>query len=190
MYDLPMTGNRRRDFAPHIPPESAPPCAVSGCTEHGAYKAPISKDRLHDYQWYCLEHVREHNQQWDFFGGMSTAEIEQFMKEAVTGHRPTWSREATIKATNAKLYEKLEEFLSMTSQRRVNTPPTLPAKLRKALATLDLDYPYDNKTLKSQYRALVKKFHPDVNKGSKAFEEQFKQITASYNYLAEQLKKD
>lgn len=183
-----MPTKRKTDFEPHIDPKAAPPCNVEGCGQSGTYKAPRSKDQLHDYSWFCLEHVREHNQKWDFFGDMDRDEIEQFMKEAITGHRPTWSRETAIKHPYEKLQAALEDFLNLSPQRAKRTSPNLPTKLRKALAILDMQHPYTAMELKRQYRALVKKFHPDVNKGNKEFEEKFKQITASYHYLSEQLK--
>ena len=62
-------------------------------------------------------------------------------------------------------------------------------KLRRALTTLELAYPYTQKELKSQYRLLVKQHHPDLNKGNKESEERFKQVTAAYTLLAEHLER-
>ena len=180
--------NKKTDFASQLPPDSSQPCAVPGCKEAGAYKAPKARDNLHDYTWLCLDHVREHNKQWDFFDGMESEEIEQFMKEAVTGHRPTWTRESALNNSAARLHEALDEFLGLSSKRARSTSPALPAKLRKALSMMDMQHPYTLVELKAQYRALVKKFHPDVNMGNKEFEEKFKQITVAYHYLTEQLK--
>ncbi|NBX02762.1 MAG: molecular chaperone DnaJ [Alphaproteobacteria bacterium] len=186
---LTMTTTRKKDFSPHISADDAPPCEAEGCPERGVYKAPKARDKLHEYCWFCLDHVREHNKQWDYFDGMERDEIEEFMKEAVTGHRPTWAREDAFKTPHARLYQALEEFLNLSPKRAAQTSPALPEKLRKALATLDMPHPYTLKELKIQYRVLVKKFHPDVNKGSKQHEEKFKQITASYQYLLDELTK-
>jgi hypothetical protein len=183
-----MPKNKKSDFSPQSNPAHVQGCEAEGCTEQGLYKAPRSRDHLHEYRWLCLDHVREHNKQWDYFDGMETAEIEQFMKEAVTGHRPTWSRESALKNSHEKLQAALDEFLGLSSSRAAKIPPSLPAKIRKSLAMMDMQYPYTLAELKSQYRALVKKFHPDVNKGNKEYEEKFKQITAAYHHLTEALK--
>ena len=45
---------------------------------------------MNDRQWLCREHLREHNQRWNYFAGMSDQEIERFCLDAITGHRPTW----------------------------------------------------------------------------------------------------
>jgi len=41
-----------------------------------------------------------------------------------------------------------------------------------------------DKEIKSAYRKLAKKYHPDVNPGNKAAEAKFKEITAAYNLLS------
>ena len=41
--------------------------------------------------------------------------------------------------------------------------------------------------LKKQYKKLVKKYHPDVNREDKNAEEKFKQISAAYKALLEKL---
>lgn len=183
-----MPNKKKTDYAPHIPPDNAPPCHVNGCAEAGTYKAPVSRDELHDYRWFCLDHIREHNQKWDFFSGMNSDQIEFFVRDAVTGHRPTWSRESRMRDPVQHLQDRLYEFLQGDVARKARRTPPLAAKIRKALATMDMEYPYTAQSLKVQYRGMVKKFHPDVNKGNKAFEEKFKQITSAYHILGEYLK--
>ncbi len=183
-----MVSKSKKDFIPHIELEKAPPCNVAGCVEPGGYKAPKSRDTLGEYQWFCLEHIRQYNSQWDYFAGRGADEIEEFVKESVTGHRPTWSRESRIRDQYHKLQDVLYEFLSGTQTRERGAPPNMNGKMRRAMATMDIEYPYTEQSLKAQYRTLVKKFHPDVNKGDKKAEERFKQISTAYTLLSEYLK--
>ena len=184
---MPKVKKTRNDY---VPQGSAPCCHVAGCKEPGEYKAPTSKNSLGEYAWYCLDHIREYNQKWDYFKDMDRDEIEAFIKDATTGHRPTWSREGRIRHNNPQaLHDALYEFLHMGLKPVRKPHPSLPVKLRKALALMDMDYPYTQRDLKSHYRALVKKHHPDVNKGNKLEEEKFKQITAAHLLLSEHLKK-
>ena len=161
---------------------------MHGCESPGEYKAPKSKESLGQYSWYCLDHIREYNQRWDYFAGMDRDQIEDFLKDSVHGHRPTWSREQQVSTQYKKLQDALYEFLHMGAKRPQAAPQALAPKMRKALSVLDMDYPYDEKSLKTRYRALVKKHHPDVNKGDKQSEELFKEITAAYDYLTGQIK--
>ncbi len=39
--------------------------------------------------------------------------------------------------------------------------------------------------IKKAYRRLAKQYHPDVNKGDKAAEEKFKEISEAYNVLSD-----
>lgn len=180
-----MSRKKPKDFAPHIDIEKAPPCNVEGCTQAGAYKAPKSREQLEEYNWFCLDHIRERNKQWDYFSGMKSEEIEAFIHDSVTGHRPTWSRESRLREHYFTLQDKLYEFMS--GSKPVTAKPRIPAKTRSALATMELDHPYTLKQLKTRYRILVKKHHPDANKGDKESEEKFKHITSAYRYLFEQV---
>lgn len=172
-------------FNPHIDETKAPVCEMEGCVQAGVYKAPKSRNKIDEYQWFCLEHIKERNQQWDYFSGMNSEEIEAFISDAVTGHRPTWSRESRLREHYFTLQDKLYEFISGT---KPSAPkPKIASKTRKALAIMEMEYPYTMEQLKARYRVLVKKHHPDTNKGDKESEEKFKKITAAYRYLAERI---
>src|SRR5687768_15191669 len=47
----------------------------------------------------------------------------------------------------------------------------------------------DEKALKSAFRNLAKKFHPDANPGDKAAEHKFKEINEAYDVLRDPQKK-
>ena len=53
-------------------------CAVPGCREPGEFKAPLAPanfDGPGSWRFLCLDHVREHNANYNFFDGMSADEI-------------------------------------------------------------------------------------------------------------------
>ena len=43
-----------------------------------------------EYWRFCLDHVREYNNSYNFFAGMSDDAVAKYQKEDITGHRPTW----------------------------------------------------------------------------------------------------
>ena len=180
---------KKKQKATYASSEPAPACHITGCGEAGVYKAPKSKTSLHEYVWYCLDHVRDYNKQWDYFAGMDRPEIEAFMRDALTGHRPTWPRESVAQYTPEKLQEALDVFLHEAPRYRSSPrKPKLSGKLREALAVMNMNYPFAAHELKLCYRALVKQFHPDVNKSDHQAEERFKRITAAYVFLNEHIK--
>ena len=181
-----MARHTKKDFAPHVTDGKAPRCEAAGCTAEGVYKAPKARSALHEYRYFCLDHVREHNKQWDYFSGMNTDEIEAFMKDAITGHRPTWERDIKVGNPQEKLYAAMDEFLNV-GRRKTKAKPHLGAKMEKALALFEIDYPYTAAALKKQYKELVKRTHPDHHPGDKLAEEKFKAVTGAHKILAAHL---
>jgi hypothetical protein len=54
-------------------------CDHAGCKEPGQYRAPKSPRALDDYYWFCKEHVREYNLNWNYFQGQSEEEFQRFL---------------------------------------------------------------------------------------------------------------
>src|SRR5271168_196118 len=67
-----------------------PACQWPKCDAPATHRAPKGRLRDSEYWQFCLEHVREYNNSYNFFAGMSDDAIAQYQKEALTGHRPTW----------------------------------------------------------------------------------------------------
>ena len=62
-------------------------CDWTSCKELGEFKAPSKNNQ--NYLWFCEQHIREYNQKWDFFEGMSQTEIEDFIFKDIVGHKKT-----------------------------------------------------------------------------------------------------
>src|SRR5436190_19603671 len=72
------------------PRTGGPACEWPGCGEVGTHRAPKGRPN-EGQQWrYCLGHVREYNQSYNYFAGMSDDAVLRYQKDAITGHRPTW----------------------------------------------------------------------------------------------------
>ncbi len=67
-----------------------PPCQWPRCNAPATHRAPKGRLRASEYWQFCLEHVREYNNSYNFFAGMSDDAVAKYQKEAITGHRPTW----------------------------------------------------------------------------------------------------
>src|SRR3974377_414485 len=65
-------------------------CDHPGCAAAGDYRAPRARDRLRQFYWFCLDHVRAYNAQWNYYAGMSAAEIEAEIRNDTGWQRPTW----------------------------------------------------------------------------------------------------
>ena len=65
-------------------------CEWKGCNKKGIYRAPKNRENLREFRWFCLEHIREYNKNWNYFSGLSQKEIEKELKADFTWHLPTW----------------------------------------------------------------------------------------------------
>lgn len=181
------------------PPETGvtltKPCEVPGCAERGDFRAPRSRDQLNKYYWFCLEHVREYNQNWDFFKGMSQSEIERSMSRTATWDRPTW-RSTQAGYNEEKLRQRIYEKFTggedvfgdiggesgEGSKAKVNVE-AIPHPAIEALATMGLQPPVTWDDVRARYKTLAKRYHPDVTGDDKDAEERLKKINLSYSIL-------
>ncbi len=160
-------------------------CAWPGCDSEGDYRAPRSRDRLREFQWLCLDHVREFNRTWDFFAGMSQREIDSHRRDDVTWHRPTWRYGTAFGFADRwqDAFGLFGEEASGDYRRRPSRPRT---KAEEMMARLGLDPGCGLDALKRRYKQLAKQHHPDLHGGDKAAEERLKLINEAYTYLLDQ----
>ena len=71
-FDSPLFDRIRvKPTAEARPANDAPVCEWPGCTHAGTHRAPKGRNRDNQYFRYCLDHVREYNQSYNFFKDMS-----------------------------------------------------------------------------------------------------------------------
>lgn len=164
-------------------------CDHPECAAEGIYRAPKGRDRLEEYFWFCLDHVRKYNLSWDYFAGMNEREIERIRRRDTVWERPTWPlggpgpRRMRSDAWRIRDFfglfedETLEQSRSTERLGRGATPE------EEALAVFALQGPVTMKDIKARYKELVKRHHPDTNGGDKAAEERLKIINQAYTTL-------
>lgn len=174
--------------------ERAPDCMWKGCTKPGPHKAPVGRGRDGEYFNFCIDHVRQYNQSYNYFDGMSDSEIEQFRKDAITGHRPTWKAGENAwgggerKPGDADAAKKTKSRSAPRKPRSSRTgQSTYKRRLkpleRKALDVMNLPESATQENIKTRYKELVKIHHPDANGGDSRSEEKLREIIQAYNYL-------
>lgn len=168
-------------------------CDHPDCNCGAEYKAPKSREQLREYYWFCLEHVREYNRSWNFYAGMNQREIEAEMRHDTVWQRPTWPLGAhkdscTRFDYRISTHEDQFEFFSKYTNSNIEGDPNYQRFAAdtpegRALAVMDLDVSLTLTSLKSQYKKLVKRLHPDTNGGDTAAEERLKEINDAYETL-------
>ena len=172
---------RPRAYAPDPAATPGKPCDSPGCPLAGEYRAPKSRATLNQYHWFCLEHVRAYNATWDYYKGMTPGQIEAETRRDTAWGRPTWP----LGSLGSKPFDEttLRDPLNLLATGRVkrDAPKSaMPAEMREPIQTLGLDWPVSMDVLKTRYKELAKRHHPDANGGDRAAEERLKSINLAY----------
>ena len=169
---------------------------MPGCADPAGYRAPRSRQTLNQYFWFCLEHVREYNAHWDFYKGMTPGQIEAHLRADVSWNRPSWRLGHLGGGSGSLDEEQVLDPLGLLrgsadarvrAKTRAREADLRPEALRQPLDTLGLGWPVSLAELKSRYKHLARKNHPDANNGDRAAEERLKTINVAYTALRRHL---
>jgi hypothetical protein len=179
-----------------------PACEWPNCEAPATHRAPKGRLREREYWRFCLEHVREYNHAYNFFAGMSTDDIARYQKEAVIGHRPTWKMgmtggRPTSRSRSSRLHPEFTDAddpfgmfrelggvgSARRSERRLPEARVVRNAERKALDALGLEADASAHEVKTRFKTLVKRHHPDANGGDRSSEDRLREIIQAYNYL-------
>jgi DnaJ domain len=181
--------------------EAAIMCEWPSCKERGPHRAPKGRENSREYWHFCLNHVREYNQSYNFFSGMNAEAVARYQKDALTGHRPTWKMGANGSGKRAAgtaegelegAADPFSMFSELNGRGRWRPGPGAEPKAetrkifnaeRKALQVMGLGPDATREDVKAKYKALVKQHHPDANGGDRSTEDRLIEIIKAYNYL-------
>ncbi len=180
------------------------PDAPQQCCDHpecdlpAGYRAPRGRDNLRSYYWFCLEHVRQYNANWDYYRGMTPGQIESHLRADVSWQRPSWKMGSSTSDSSKKSFtiDDLHDPLDILRGRKgrtdhkAETRKAAPESLRQPLAQLNLDWPTTIEVVKTRYRVLARRYHPDTNQDDPKAEERFKVIGTAYTALKEYFTND
>ncbi|HEY7664438.1 MAG TPA: J domain-containing protein [Xanthobacteraceae bacterium] len=178
-----------------------PACDWPNCDAPATHRAPKGRLREREYWRFCLDHVRQYNHAYNFFAGMSADDIAKYQKDAVIGHRPTWKMGMAGGRSGARshssrfgpqfadaddplgVFRELGGSVGARSAKRLSEPRLVRNAERKALDILGLEADASAQEVKTRFKALVKRHHPDANGGDRSFEDRLREIIQAYNYL-------
>lgn len=174
----------------------APGCEWMGCKEKATHRAPKGRGSDKEHWRFCLNHVREYNQSYNFFAGMSDAAVMAYQKDAITGHRPTWKMGTGNRPAGANNADGAQDPFGMfrefggpgagyraKPEQKAEPARTVRNVERKALHELELEVGATKEEIKARFKILVKRHHPDANGGDRASEDKLRAIIQAYNYL-------
>ena len=180
-------------------------CEWPGCEERATYRAPVSPERLNEYRWYCLDHVRAYNRSWNFFAGWTEEELDEQTRADRTWERPTWTVKdgpmvgpqqwphAEGKAWARWGFSDPMDVLGDSATLNPGAEAQAPKKRRfrtlardeqRAMDTLGLPHEIESiAEVRARYRELVKDLHPDMNGGGRDDEARLARVIRAWDIL-------
>ena len=205
-YDISVTADkarraRKRGMSGAVD-GTARGCEWPSCEAKAAYRAPTSPDRIHEFKWFCLDHVREYNKSWNFFSGWTEEDLEAQIVADRTWERPTWnlkdgrrhpgqSPHANGNAWSRWGFDDAMEVLGENAtlnpgvkEERRRRFKLLTKEEQRAMDMLGLPYEVENRAeVRQRYRELVKDLHPDMNGGNRGDEARLGRVIRAWEIL-------
>ena len=179
-------------------------CEWQGCDKPAPYRAPRSRDRLNEFRWFCLEHVREYNSRWNYYENMSDEEVQESLESDQLWGRPTWKfgeqpPNATGRVNPHADGEAWRRFgfddpMDVLGEKATLNPGAqdrkgelrerlLPKTVRRALEIMDLSTMCSKRDIRLRYKELVKRYHPDQNGGDRSDEARLRDVLWAWDQL-------
>ena len=154
-------------------------CSNPDYNETGIYPAPKSRENLREYLYFCINCIKDFNKSWNYFAGLNEKELEIEIRKSVTWDRPSW------KFGTKNLNHDFERaFKKFNGQKESVKEKVVDKKLESCFKDLGLDSSSNLKEVKSKYKILAKKWHPDVqNKKNSKNKDKFINITNAYKTI-------
>ena len=168
--------------------KSARQCDNLGCNGSGDY---IAKSKNGKINFYCIEHIKLHNKNYNFFSDMTEEEIIDFQISSMTGHRPTWKMGSNHNASKKDFFEfysdnKFDDPFDFFEEKKSNNKKYFgdgKSANSKALKELGLNGKPTKKEIQNKFKELVKRLHPDINGKNEENENKLKMVINAYNQL-------
>ena len=173
--------------------ESSTQCQWDDCDKPGSHRAPVGRDAEGLYLLFCSEHVKQYNKGYNYSTNLSDPETARYQREAAAGKRrtvgasikqpseaplPSTARSGSAKATNARKTEAQRQAANAQRQKR-----KLKVLEAKAFDALGLSEDATADEIRSQYKLMLKMYHPDLNQGDRDAEDKLRGAIDAHKIL-------
>ncbi len=164
-------------------------CEHEGCDKPGKYRAPKSPDRMDQYYWFCMEHVRAYNLNWNAFAAAAEQDLAAQMASDKVWNRDTKpfrrsvEEQAWARLGISDAHEVLGQNATRNPGRATTGTRKLPPTERKAIEILDVRDTATKTEVRKAYKALIKVLHPDMNGGDRSDEERLQEVVWAWDQI-------
>lgn len=161
-------------------------CNAYKCKKEGVYPAPKSRNELNNYNFFCIDHIRDFNKSWNYFEGLNEDQLELEIRNATTWERPSWKF-----GTKNLNYSYKKQFKFDANKFELSSEKSINPELMNAWNILDLEPNTKIDDVKKKYKLLAKKWHPDTSldceEKKKYKNEKFVIITNAYKKIVKSI---
>ena len=160
-------------------------CMAEGCFDTGTHPAPKNRSELRSHIWFCLDHIRMFNSQWNYYDGLEGDDLEREIRRATTWERPSWKfgTGPSAKLASSEPFDDKFSFFDEADAPAHAAAQNLTTEQKKAFALFELTPDSDEAAIKKRYKELAKKLHPDHNRSDPKAEDRLKEINLAYAVL-------
>ncbi len=172
--------------------------------EAGEFRAPGMRghgfDGPGEWRFFCLQHVREFNDGYDWFEGMSADEViaaqspaagwqtetRTFRADAGIDGMPRWADfDDPLDAIGMRASEIKGKARANANNRgfAAGSPSRFAPAEREALKLMGLAEDADKAALRRRYTRMVRLYHPDQNGGDRSQEDKLNMVVEAYQLL-------
>tara|TARA_B110000438_G_scaffold92735_1_gene92306 strand:- start:779 stop:1363 length:585 start_codon:yes stop_codon:yes gene_type:complete len=165
-------------------------CDYGGCNEHGEF---LAKTKSSVKFFYCLNHIKDFNKNYNFFEGMSEEEVIDYQISAIIGHRPTWKSGTNPQASYFSKFAKndgsafddpFDLFEKEKTSKYERQSKIKKGKIsEKAYKLLNFNSVSNKSDIRKKFKEVVKSLHPDTNGGDNSQEDLLKEVISAYKAL-------
>ena len=174
-------------------------CQVDGCSKEGKFRAPKSPKDLDNFFWFCLAHVKEYNNRWNYFQNHSEEEFDEEIKLSKTWGRTTkpfsskGEKNRVHSDGNSHLrfglddpYELFKDNINNKENpgsQKAHSRKRLNLSEKKALGILGALDTMTKSEIRKLYKILIKDLHPDMNDGKRDDEERMTEVVWAWEQI-------
>ena len=174
-------------------------CHVTDCNKEGKYRAPKSPKDLDDFFWFCLAHVKEYNNRWNYFQNHSDEEFDKELSLSKTWGRTTKpfgskaERNKVHSDGNSHLRFGLDDPYELFETNNIKGEASgsqndrrrkrLNLSEKKALGILGALDTMTKSEIRKLYKILIKDLHPDRNGGKRDDEERMTEVVWAWEQI-------
>tara|TARA_X000001036_G_scaffold1470_1_gene1210 strand:+ start:230 stop:886 length:657 start_codon:yes stop_codon:yes gene_type:complete len=174
-------------------------CQVDDCNKEGKFRAPKSPKDLDNFFWFCLDHVKEYNNRWNYFQNHSEEEFDKELQLSKTWGRPTKpfgsknEKDRVHSDGNSHLRFGLDDpyglFKNKSDKNERSATQNEGGRKRlnlsekKALGILGALDTMTKSEIRKLYKILIKDLHPDMNEGKRDDEERMTEVVWAWEQI-------